>query len=188
MFTQQLRWSADARRLPVQAAVVAMGAVALAGCNPSKNAYVPPPPPKVVVAQPFAETGDPLSRIDRQYSGVQLRRPRRARSRLSRIDRLRGRRIRDQGNAAVRHRARQLSAAARPGERRRSPPIEATLEYNKAEYQRQSTLARQDFASQVDCAAMEGQSGFGGGAGAERQGGDRTRQDQSRLYGRYRAL
>ena len=28
---------------------------------------------------------------------------------------------------------------------------EATLAYNKAEYQRQSTLARQDFASQATC-------------------------------------
>ena len=53
MFTHELRWSADARRLPVQAAVVAMGAIALAGCNGSRNAYVPPPPPKVVVAQPI---------------------------------------------------------------------------------------------------------------------------------------
>ena len=43
---------------------------------------------------------------------------------------------------------------------------QATLEYNTAEYERQAALARQDFASQVDCAAMEGQSGFGGGAGA----------------------
>ncbi len=30
-----------------------MCSVLLAGCNASRNAYVPPPPPKVVVAQPL---------------------------------------------------------------------------------------------------------------------------------------
>src|SRR5580658_7870814 len=50
-FMQKLRSLDNARRRAVRAAVVAVGAIALAGCN-SRNAYVPPPPPKVVVAQP----------------------------------------------------------------------------------------------------------------------------------------
>ena len=39
-------------RLAVRAAIVAMAALELAACN-SKNAFVPPPPPKVQVAQPL---------------------------------------------------------------------------------------------------------------------------------------
>ena len=40
----------SALRLAVRAAAFAIGAITLAACN-SKNAYVPPPPPKVQVAQ-----------------------------------------------------------------------------------------------------------------------------------------
>ena len=42
----------SALRLAVRAAAFAIGAITLAACN-SKNAYVPPPPPKVQVAQPI---------------------------------------------------------------------------------------------------------------------------------------
>ncbi len=55
MSTQQLRSSPDPRRPLFQAACVAIGALALAGCNGAKNAYVAPPPPKVAVAQPLRQ-------------------------------------------------------------------------------------------------------------------------------------
>ena len=187
MFTHELRWSADARRLPVQAAVVAMGAVALAGCN-AKNAYVPPPPPKVVVAQPLQKPVTlyfELTGNTQAINSVDL--VARVQGYLE-FDRLQGRRVRNQGNAAVRHRARPLPAATRPGEcvaRRQSRRRSSTTQ---AEYERQVDARPARFRQPVDFAAMEGQSGFGGGAGAERQGGDRTRQDQSRLHERARAL
>ena len=43
----------SALRLAVRAAALGIGAITLAACNGSKNAYVPPPPPKVQVAQPL---------------------------------------------------------------------------------------------------------------------------------------
>jgi multidrug efflux system membrane fusion protein len=147
MFTQQRRWSADARWLPVRPAVVAIGAVALAGCNPSKNAYVPPPPAKVVVAQPlqrpvtlyFELTGntqainsvDLVARVQGYLESIDytdgafVTRG----AQLFGIERDTYQQQLDQANASL---------AAN----------EATLEYNKAEYQRQATLGRQDFASQ----------------------------------------
>ena len=39
--------------LAVRAAVFAITAITLAACDGSRNAYVPPPPPKVQVAQPL---------------------------------------------------------------------------------------------------------------------------------------
>ena len=39
--------------LAVRAAAFVIATIALAACNGSRNAYVPPPPPKVQVAQPL---------------------------------------------------------------------------------------------------------------------------------------
>jgi membrane fusion protein, multidrug efflux system len=146
MFTQELGWSAGARRLPVRAAVVAMGVVALAGCN-TKNAYVPPPPPKVVVAQPlqkpvtlyFELTGntqainsvDLVARVQGYLESIDYKDGSFVTkgTQLFGIERDNYQQQLDQANATL---------AAN----------QATLEYNTAEYQRQSTLARQDFASQ----------------------------------------
>ena len=146
MFTHELRWSADARRLPVEAAVVVIGAVVLAGCN-AKNAYIAPPPPKVVVAQSIEKpvtlylelTGntqafnsvDLVARVQgylelinyKDGAFVTKATP------LFGIERDQYQQQLDQANASL---------AAN----------QATLEYNTAEYNRQSTLARQDFASQ----------------------------------------
>ena len=115
MFTQQLRWSADAWRLPVQAAVVAMGAVALAGCN-AKNAYIPPPPPKVVVAQPLQKPVTlyfELTGNTQAINSVDL--VARVQGYLESIDYKDGAFV-TKGDAAVRHRARHLPATTRPGE------------------------------------------------------------------------
>ncbi len=147
MFTQQLRWSADARRLPVQAAVVAMGAVALAGCNASRNAYVPPPPPKVVVAQPIEKPVTlylELTGNTQAFNSVDL--VARVQGYLESID---------YKDGAFVAKGTQLFGIERDNYQQQLDQAnaslaanEATLEYNKAEYQRQSTLARQDFASQ----------------------------------------
>jgi membrane fusion protein, multidrug efflux system len=51
---QQLASSSGKSRRPSPAVLVAIAAITVAGCG-SKNAYVAPPPPKVVVAQPLQE-------------------------------------------------------------------------------------------------------------------------------------
>jgi len=129
-----------------QPAVFAIAAITLAACN-SKNAYVPPPPPKVQVAQPLERpvteylelTGNTAA-----FASVDL--VARVQGYLDSIDYVDGAQVKkgdllfgierdtyqealDQANATL---------AAN----------EATLEYNKAEYNRQAALARQDFASQ----------------------------------------
>jgi membrane fusion protein, multidrug efflux system len=130
-----------------QAVLAAISAVALAGCNGSKNAYVPPPPAKVVVAQPvqkpvtlyFELTGntqainsvDLVARVSGYLESIDYKDGSFVTkgTQLFGIERDTYQQQLDQANATL---------AAN----------EATLEYNKAEYQRQSTLARQDFASQ----------------------------------------
>ncbi|MGA7384049.1 MAG: efflux RND transporter periplasmic adaptor subunit [Methylocella sp.] len=52
---QQLPSSSGKSRRPGLAVLVAIAALALVGCSGSKNAYVAPPPPKVVVAQPVQQ-------------------------------------------------------------------------------------------------------------------------------------
>ena len=121
--------------------------VLLVGCNSSRNAYVPPPPPKVVVAQPlqqpvtlyFELTGntqainsvDLVARVQGYLESIDYKDGSFVAkgTQLFGIERDTYQQQLDQANASL---------AAN----------EATLEYNKAEYQRQSTLARQDFASQ----------------------------------------
>jgi len=49
---QQLTSSSCKSRRPGLAVLAAIAALALVGCSGSRNAYVPPPPPKVVVALP----------------------------------------------------------------------------------------------------------------------------------------
>ena len=120
----------------------------LAGCNSSKNAYVPPPPPKVVVAQPVQETVtiyleltgntspfksvDLVARVqgfltDIDYAdGAEVK----AREKLFGIER-------DQYQAQLDQAKATLASN------------QASLAYNQAEYQRQATLGRQDFASQA---------------------------------------
>jgi membrane fusion protein, multidrug efflux system len=51
----QLHSPAGKGRRSGVAVLAAISALALAGCNAAKNAYVPPPPPKVMVAQPLQQ-------------------------------------------------------------------------------------------------------------------------------------
>jgi RND family efflux transporter MFP subunit len=134
------------RATPVVLAVIS--ALALSACNASKNAYVAPPPPKVVVAQPVQQPVTlyfDLTGNTQAINSVDL--VARVQGYLESIDYTDGAHVTkgtplfgieqdtyqqqlDQANATL---------AAN----------QATLEYNKAEYQRQSTLGRQDFASQA---------------------------------------
>ncbi len=112
----------SALRLAVGAAAFAIGAITLAACN-SKNAYVPPPPPKVQVAQSLQRPVTlylQLTGNTQAFNSVDL--VARVQGYLA-IDRLQGRRIRNQGNAALRHRARSVPDRSSIRRTRRWPPI-----------------------------------------------------------------
>ena len=123
-------------------------ALLLAGCGGARNAYVPPPPPKVQVAQPLQRpvteylelTGNTAA-----FASVDL--VARVQGFLTSIDYVDGANVkkgqqlfgieRDQYQQQLDQAQATLAAN------------QATLEYNTAEYNRQATLARQDFASQA---------------------------------------
>ena len=145
---QQLRFSAYNSRYPFQGVLVAICALALAACNGAKNAYVAPPPPKVVVAQPlqrpvtlyFELTGntqafnsvDLVARVQGYLESIDYKDGAFVTkgSQLFGIERDTYQAQLDQANAAL-------------------VTAEATHVYNQAEYQRQATLGRQDFSSQA---------------------------------------
>jgi len=131
-----------------KAAAAAVFAALLAGCSESKNAFIPPPPPKVSVARPLQQpvtlylylTGNTAP-----YNSVDL--VARVQGYLESIDYTDGAYVQkgtllfgieratyqaqlDQANAAL-------------------ATAEASRTYNQSEYQRQSQLGRQDFASQA---------------------------------------
>jgi RND family efflux transporter MFP subunit len=123
-------------------------ALLLAGCGGAKNAYVPPPPPKVQVAQPLQRPVTEyleLTGNTQAFKSVDL--VARVQGYLESIDYADGATVkkgtplfgieRDQYQQQLDQANATLAAN------------QATLEYNKAEYQRQATLARQDFASQA---------------------------------------
>ena len=53
MVTQKPCSSTEVPGRVFRAAIIIASAIPLAACNGSKNAYAPPPPPKVAVAQPL---------------------------------------------------------------------------------------------------------------------------------------
>jgi len=129
------------------ALIIVSSALALAACN-AKNAYVPPPPPKVVVAQPverpvtlyFELTGNTTA-----INSIDL--VARVQGYLESIDYKDGSAVkkgellfgieRDQYQAQLDQAKASLANA------------EAQQVYNQAEFQRQSTLGKQDFATQA---------------------------------------
>jgi len=123
-------------------------ALLLAGCGGAKNAYVPPPPPKVQVAQPLQRpvteylelTGNTAA-----FASVDL--VARVQGYLTSID---------YKDGATVKKGEQLFGIERDQYQQQLDQAQATLaanqatlEYNTAEYNRQATLARQDFASQA---------------------------------------
>ena len=132
----------------VRAACLGAAAVALAGCNGAKNAYVAPPPPKVLVAQPLQQpvteylelTGNtsPFATVDLVA---------RVQGFLTSIN---------YADGAVVTKGTQLFGIERDTYQQQLDQQQATLasdeateEYNKTEYQRQATLGKSDFASQA---------------------------------------
>ena len=148
MLTPQRRWLQDRQKRALRAVIVAICAFPLAACNASRNAYVAPPPPKVVVAQPVQKavtiylnlTGNTLP-----FNSVDL--VARVQGFLTDIDYVDGAEVkagdklfgieRDQYQAQLDQAKATLASN------------QATLAYNQAEYQRQAQLGKQDFASQA---------------------------------------
>lgn len=128
------------------ALLAALAGLALAGCN-ARNAYVPPPPAKVVAAQPLQQPVTlyfELTGNTQAYNSVDL--VARVQGYLESID--------YQDGASV-TKGTHLFGIERDTYQQQLDQAEATLaanqatlEYNTAEFNRQSTLGRQDFASQ----------------------------------------
>jgi membrane fusion protein, multidrug efflux system len=132
----------------VRVACFGAAAVALAGCNNPRNAYVAPPPPKVLVAQPLQQpvteylelTGNtaPFATVDLVA---------RVQGFLTSIDYVDGAMVKK--GAQLFGIERDIYQAQVNQQEATLASDEATEEYNKTEYQRQATLGKSDFASQA---------------------------------------
>ena len=130
------------------AVLAVLSAFALSACNGAKNAYIPPPPPKVIVAQPVQKpvtiylnlTGNTSA-----YKSVDL--VARVQGFLTSVDYTDGARVK-QGDELFTIERDQYQAQLDQA-RATLASDQATLAYNQAEYQRQSTLGQRDFASQA---------------------------------------
>ena len=162
-------------------------ALGLAACNGSRNAYVAPPPPKVVVAQPLTQavtlylnlTGNTLP-----FNSVDL------------VARVQGFLTTSTMSTAPRSKRATAGSASsaistrrssiRP--RRLSPQIRRRSTYNQAEYQRQAALGQ----ATISLARRRSRNGnrkpTGAGGGEERPSSDRNSPDQSQLHDGERAF
>ncbi|MBV9287161.1 MAG: efflux RND transporter periplasmic adaptor subunit [Hyphomicrobiales bacterium] len=128
--------------------MAAPGLLLLPACNQSKNAYVPPPPAKVVVAQPLQQPVTlyfDLTGNTQAINSVDL--VARVQGYLTSID---------YKDGAFVAKGTKLFGIERDTYQQQLDQAEATLaanqatlQYNKAEFNRQSTLGRQEFASQA---------------------------------------
>jgi membrane fusion protein, multidrug efflux system len=134
--------------LPLGLSIVAL-ATLVAACNNTKNTYVPPPPPKVDVAQPVEQPVTiyfELTGNTSPYNSVDLEA--RVQGFLESVD------YRD---GSFVKKGTQLFGIERDQYQAQLDQAKATLasnqaseDYNQAEYQRKLTLSKQDFASQAD--------------------------------------
>ena len=129
------------------AAVAAACALVLPGCG-SRNAYIPPPPPKVQVAQPLERPVTEyleLTGNTQAFASVDL--VARVQGFLTSINYVDGATVKK--GAQLFGIERDIYQAQVDQQEATLASDQATEEYNKAEYGRQATLARQDFASQA---------------------------------------
>ena len=140
--------AADGLNPRFRVAAALMSSVLAVGCNAAKNAYVPPPPPKVAVAQPLQQpltlylnlTGNtsPFKSVDLVA---------RVQGFLTDIDYVDGAAVKE-GNKLFGI-ERDTYQAQLDQAKATLASNQATLAYNQAEYQRQAQLGKQDFASQA---------------------------------------
>jgi RND family efflux transporter MFP subunit len=137
-----------ARASMARAACVGAAAIALAACNESKNAYVAPPPAKVQVAQPLERPVTEyleLTGNTQAFASVDL--VARVQGFLTSIDYVDGATVKK--GAQLFGIERDIYQAQVDQQQATVASDQAAEAYNKAEYGRQATLARQDFASQA---------------------------------------
>ena len=142
------RHGARALRTPGPFVAALLFGALLAGCNDSKNAYVAPPPPKVVVARPVQKPITSYLELTGNTAPIAV---------VDLVARVQGfiESI-DYADGATVAKGQQLFGIERDVYQAQLDQATATLAsnqaavvYAQAEYQRQSALARQDFASQA---------------------------------------
>ena len=148
MVTQKPCSSTKVRGRVFRAACIVAATVALTACNGSKNAYAPPPPPKVEVAQPLQKPVTlylNLTGNTSPFNSVDL--VARVQGFLTDIDYVDGSAVKA-GNKLFGIERDQYQAQLDQANATLASN-QATLAYNQAEYQRQATLGKSDFASQA---------------------------------------
>ena len=130
-----------------RAACFGAAAVALAGCNNPRNAYVAPPPAKVQVARPLQPMTESLELTGNTAPFATVDLVARVQGFLTSIDYVDG---------AMVKKGAQLFGIERDIYQAQLDQAEATLandqateEYDKAEFGRQAALGKNDFASQA---------------------------------------
>jgi membrane fusion protein, multidrug efflux system len=135
-------------RLRAEVALALICGGLLPGCNDSKNAYVPPPPPKVMVAQPIQKPVTSYLELTGNTAPIGV---------VDLVARVQGFLTSiDYADGAAVAKGQELFGIERDIYQAQLDQANATLASNQAavvyaqsEYQRQSTLAKQDFASQA---------------------------------------
>ena len=143
---EQGRHCMQKRRWAVGLALAAT--LALSACDGAKNAYVAPPPPKVAVAQPLVQPVTvylELTGNTQAFNSVDL--VARVQGFLRSIDYVDGASVKTGDQLFLIER--DVYQAQLDQLRATLASNQATLAYNKAEFERQSTLASRDFASKA---------------------------------------
>ena len=117
--------------------VIAITLLIMALACGEKNTYVPPPPPKVTVMSAHQKARHRLPGVHRQRRGLQHRAPEGPGGRLPGQGAVQGRRLRDQGAAAVSHPAGTVPGPAPEG-RGQVLAEKAQLEHAQTEFVRYS--------------------------------------------------
>ena len=171
----------------VLAAAAGIAALALAGCNGAKNAYVPPPPPKVAVAQPLQQPVTlylNLTGNTSPFKSVDL--VARVQGFLTDIDYVDGAAVKEGdklfGIERDTYQAQLDQAKATLASN------QATLAYNQAEYQRQAQLGKQDFASQATVQEWKSKADQAAAEVMNAQAAIEIGPDQSQLHDGQRAF
>ena len=155
-------------------------ASALAGCN-SKNAYVAPPPPKVMVAQPLERPVTEyleLTGNTQAFASVDL--VARVQGFLTSIDYVDGATVKK--GAQLFGIERDIYQAQVDQQQATVASDQATEEYNKAEYGTAGDARPAGLREPGDDAGMEVQGRPGGRRNHEREGRPVARPDQPRLH------
>ena len=152
--------TADARGCRTPTATVFWGCLAalgLAACN-DNNAYVPPPPPKVTIAQPLSQPTTRYLEFTGNTAFDQRRRSRGARPGFARRDQIQGRSLVKKGTLlfVIQRNVYEAQLEQAQGDARLGPGHRSSTP--RREYDRQSTLGKVRFRLAGPCRGRQGQS------------------------------